>query len=231
MVPEPTTCVGACVKHIFVDATMTGLLGKKIGMTSIFDESGQVIPCTVIEAGPCYVTQVKTKERDGYEAVQLGFEEKKERLVNKPLKGHFARANTKPMRIVREFRGNGISDLQPGQQIKVENVFVKGDLVSVVGTSKGRGFQGVVKRHHFGGGSRTHGQSDRERAPGSIGSSSFPSRVLKGMRMAGRMGGTRVTVRNLKVVGVIPDSNLLLVKGSVPGAVNGYVEIHKVVAH
>lgn len=210
---------------------MTGLLGKKIGMTSIFDESGQVIPCTVIEAGPCYVTQVKTKERDGYEAVQLGFEEKKERLVNKPLKGHFARANTKPMRIVREFRGNGISDLQPGQQIKVENVFVKGDLVSVVGTSKGRGFQGVVKRHHFGGGSRTHGQSDRERAPGSIGSSSFPSRVLKGMRMAGRMGGTRVTVRNLKVVGVIPDSNLLLVKGSVPGAVNGYVEIHKVVAH
>lgn len=210
---------------------MTGLLGKKIGMTSIFDESGQVIPCTVIEAGPCYVTQVKTKERDGYEAVQLGFEEKKERLVNKPLKGHFARANTKPMRIVREFRGNGISDLQPGQQIKVENVFAKGDLVSVVGTSKGRGFQGVVKRHHFGGGSRTHGQSDRERAPGSIGSSSFPSRVLKGMRMAGRMGGTRVTVRNLKVVGVIPDSNLLLVKGSVPGAVNGYVEIHKVVAH
>lgn len=210
---------------------MTGLLGKKIGMTSIFDESGQVIPCTVIEAGPCYVTQVKTKERDGYEAVQLGFEEKKERLVNKPLKGHFARANTKPMRIVREFRGNGISDLQPGQQIKVENVFATGDLVSVVGTSKGRGFQGVVKRHHFGGGSRTHGQSDRERAPGSIGSSSFPSRVLKGMRMAGRMGGTRVTVRNLKVVGVIPDSNLLLVKGSVPGAVNGYVEIHKVVAH
>ena len=210
---------------------MTGLLGKKIGMTSIFDDSGQVIPCTVIEAGPCFVTQVKTKERDGYEAVQLGFEEKKERLVTKPLKGHFAKANSKPMRIVREFRANGVSDIQPGQQIKVENVFAKGDLVSVVGTSKGRGFQGVVKRHHFGGGSRTHGQSDRERAPGSIGSSSFPSRVLKGMRMAGRMGGTRVTVRNLRVVGVIPDSNLLLVKGSVPGAVNGYVEIHKVVAH
>lgn len=200
-------------------------------MTSVFDESGQVIPCTVIEAGPCFITQVKTKERDGYEAVQLGFEEKRERLATKPLRGHFAKANTKPMRIVREFRSNGIAALQPGQQIKVENVFAKGDTVSVIGTSKGRGFQGVVKRHHFGGGSRTHGQSDRERAPGSIGSSSFPSRVFKGMRMAGRMGGTRVTVRNLKVVGVIPDANLLLVKGSVPGAVNGFVEIHKVVAH
>lgn len=210
---------------------MTGLLGKKIGMTSIFDDAGQVVPCTVIEAGPCFVTQVKTKERDGYEAVQLGFDEKNERRVNKPLGGHFAKANAKPMRIVREFRGNGASNVQPGQQIKVENVFAKGDTVSVVGTSKGRGFQGVVKRHHFGGGSRTHGQSDRERAPGSIGSSSFPSRVFKGLRMAGRMGGTRVTVRNLKVVGIIPDSNLLLVKGSVPGAVNGYVEIHKVVAH
>ncbi len=210
---------------------MTGLLGKKIGMTSIFDDAGQVIPCTVIEAGPCFVTQVKTRERDGYEAVQLGFDEKDNRRVNKPLNGHFAKANTKPMRIVREFRGNGVSNVQPGQQIKVENVFAKGDTVSVVGTSKGRGFQGVVKRHHFGGGSRTHGQSDRERAPGSIGSSSHPSRVFKGLRMAGRMGGTRVTVRNLKVVGIIPDSNLLLVKGSVPGAVNGYVEIHKVVAH
>jgi large subunit ribosomal protein L3 len=210
---------------------MTGLLGKKIGMTSIFDDAGQVIPCTVIEAGPCFVTQVKTRERDGYEAVQLGFEEKDNRRVNKPLAGHFAKANAKPVRIVREFRGNGVSNVQPGQQIKVENVFAKGDTVSVVGTSKGRGFQGVVKRHHFGGGSRTHGQSDRERAPGSIGSSSYPSRVFKGLRMAGRMGGTRVTVRNLKVVGIIPDSNLLLIKGSVPGAVNGYVEIHKVVAH
>ncbi|MEK7249446.1 MAG: 50S ribosomal protein L3 [Bacteroidota bacterium] len=208
---------------------MTGLLGKKIGMTSIFDESGQVIPCTVIEAGPCFVTQIKTKDRDGYEAVQLGFDEKKERLVNKPMGGHFAKSNTKPQRIAREFRGNGVSEVQPGQEIKVDKVFAKGDTVSVIGTSKGRGFQGVVKRHHFGGGFRTHGQSDRERAPGSIGSSSHPSRVFKGLRMAGRMGGEQVTVRNLKVVGVIPDSNLLLVKGSVPGAVNGYVEIHKVV--
>ncbi|MDL1892267.1 50S ribosomal protein L3 [Sphingobacteriales bacterium CHB3] len=210
---------------------MTGLLGKKIGMTSIFDDAGQVIPCTVIEAGPCFVTQVKTKERDGYEAVQLGFDQKAERLANKPMNGHFAKANTKPLRIVREFRGNGVSEVQPGQEIKVEAVFTKGDTVSIIGTSKGRGFQGVVKRHHFGGGFRTHGQSDRERAPGSIGSSSYPSRVFKGLRMAGRMGGEQVTVRNLKVVGVIPDSNLLLVKGSVPGAINGYVEIHKVVAH
>jgi len=206
---------------------MTGFLGKKIGMTSIFDESGHVIPCTVIEAGPCYVTQIKTKDRDGYEAVQLGFDAQKERLATKPEMGHFKKSNVKPVRIVREFRGNGLSDVQPGQEIRVDKVFVKGDVVSVIGTSKGRGFQGVVKRHHFGGGFRTHGQSDRERAPGSIGSSSHPSRVFKGMRMAGRMGGEQVTVRNLKVVGIIADSNILLVKGSVPGAINGYVEIRK----
>ncbi len=209
---------------------MTGLLGKKLGMTSIFDEHGQVIPCTVIEAGPCFVTQIKTKERDGYEAVQLGFETKKERLVNKAQIGHFTKANVKPVRFVREFRGNGVSEVQPGQEIRVDAVFAKGDTVAVIGTSKGRGFQGVVKRHHFGGGSRTHGQSDRERAPGSIGSSSHPSRVFKGQRMAGRMGGEQVTVRNLKIVGVIADSNLLLIKGSVPGAVNGYLEIHKLSA-
>lgn len=209
---------------------MTGLLGKKIGMTSIFDDAGQMIPCTVIEAGPCVVTQVKTKDKDGYEAVQIGFDAKPSRLTNKPMAGHFAKTNTKPQRIVREFRGNGTADLQPGQEITVDTVFAKGDIVSVVGTSKGKGFQGVVKRHHFGGGFRTHGQSDRERAPGSIGSSSHPSRVFKGLRMAGRMGGERVTVRNLKVVGVIPDSNLLLIRGSVPGAVNGYLEIRKIVA-
>jgi len=210
---------------------MRGILGRKLGMTSIFDETGQVIPCTVIEAGPCYVTHVKTKDRDGYDAVQLGFEEKQERLVSKPLRGHFAKAKTKALRILREFRGDGAVDLQPGQEIKVDAVFTKGDVVSVIGTSKGRGFQGVVKRHHFGGGARTHGQSDRERAPGSIGSSSYPSRVLKGMRMAGRMGGEQVTVHNLKVVGVIADSNLLLIKGSVPGAIDGYLEIHKRKAH
>jgi len=206
---------------------MTGLLGKKIGMTSIFDESGQVIPCTVIEAGPCYVTHIKTQERDGYAAIQLGYDERRERLVKKPEAGHFKKAGVKPQRLVREFRGESLQDLQPGQEIKVDKVFAKGDIVSVVGTSKGRGFQGVVKRHHFGGGFRTHGQSDRERAPGSIGSSSYPSRVFKGMRMAGRMGGERVTVHNLKVVGVIADSNILLVKGSVPGAINAYLEIRK----
>lgn len=209
---------------------MTGLLGKKIGMTSIFDDAGHVIPCTVIEAGPCFVTQIKTVDRDGYEAVQIGFGEKRERLVNKPDRGRFTRAGVKPLRLVREFRGNGVSEVQPGQEIRVETVFAKGDTVSVIGTSKGKGFQGVVKRHHFGGGFRTHGQSDRERAPGSIGSSSHPSRVFRGMRMAGRMGGDRVTVRNLKVVGIIPDSNLLLVRGSVPGAVNGFLEIHKMLA-
>jgi large subunit ribosomal protein L3 len=209
---------------------MNGLLGKKLGMTSVFDDAGQVVPCTVIEAGPCFVTQIKTKDRDGYEAVQVGFESKPERLVNKPLRGHLSKSKVKGVRILKEFRGNGVSDYQPGQEIKVSSVFSKGDTVSVVGTSKGRGFQGVVKRHHFGGGFRTHGQSDRERAPGSIGSSSHPSRVFKGMRMAGRMGGGQVTVRNLKVVGIIPDSNLLLIRGSVPGAINGYVEIHKNVA-
>lgn len=206
---------------------MTGLLGKKIGMTSIFDETGQVIPCTVIEAGPCYVTHIKTVEHDGYQAVQLGFDVASEHSVRKPDAGRFKKAGAKPTRLVREFRGNGFGDLRPGEEIRVDRVFVTGDVVSVIGTSKGRGFQGVVKRHHFGGGSRTHGQSDRERAPGSIGSSSYPSRVFRGQRMAGRMGGERVTVRNLKVVGVIADSNILLVKGSVPGAVNGYVEIRK----
>lgn len=214
-----------------MDDGMTGLLGKKLGMTSIFDETGQVIPCTVIEAGPCFVTQIKTKEHDGYEAVQLGFDEKRERLATKPERGHFAKTKTKPVHLVREFRGNGVSEYQPGQQIRVDNVFTKGDVVSVIGTSKGRGFQGVVKRHHFGGGFRTHGQSDRERAPGSIGSSSHPSRVFKGQRMAGRMGGEQITVRNLRVVGVIPDSNLLLVKGSIPGAINGYVVIRKTIPH
>jgi len=210
-----------------MDNGMTGILGRKLGMTSIFDETGQVVPCTVIEAGPCYVTHVKTEERDGYEAVQLGFEDKKERLVTKPMRNHFAKANVTPKRFLREFRGMGMSELQPGQEIRVDSVFAMGDVVTVVGTSKGRGFQGVVKRHHFGGGVRTHGQSDRERAPGSIGSSSYPSRVFKGTRMAGRMGSDRVTVRNLRVVGVLPDSNLLLVKGSVPGAVNSYLEIRK----
>lgn len=206
---------------------MSGMLGKKLGMTSIFDESGQMIPCTIIEAGPCFVTQVKTKERDGYDAVQLGFDEIKERLINKPAKGHFAKTNAKPLRLVREFRNTNGLKVEPGSELKVD-LFHQGDVVDVTGTSKGRGFQGVVKRHHFGGvGMTTHGQSDRVRAPGSIGSSSYPSRVFKGMRMGGRMGHDRVTIKNLKVLKVILESNILIVKGSVPGAINSYVEIVK----
>lgn len=206
---------------------MSGLLGKKIGMTNIFDERGEAIPCTVIEAGPCYVTQVKTMDKDGYEAVQLGFGEKKERLVNKSSKGHFTKAGVKALRALREFKGFPGADFKPGAEVRVDSIFSTGDIVSVAATSKGRGFQGVVKRHHFGGGSRTHGQSDRERAPGSIGSSSFPSRVLRGLRMAGRMGGKRITVKNLQVVRIIAESNILIVKGSVPGHINTLLEIHK----
>ena len=206
---------------------MSGILGKKIGMTSIFDDNGQMIPCTIIEAGPCYVTQVRTKVKDGYEAVQLGFDEIKERLVNKPLKGHFKKSGVKPLRLISEFRIINGTQFQLGQEVRVDS-FAQGDVVDVSGRSKGRGFQGVVKRHHFGGvGMTTHGQSDRVRAPGSIGSSSYPSRVLKGMRMAGRMGGDRVTVKNLKVLKVIAESNILIVKGSVPGAINSYLEIVK----
>ena len=206
---------------------MSGILGKKIGMTSIFDDNGQMIPCTIIEAGPCYVTQVRTKDKDGYEAVQLGFDEIKERLVNKPLKGHFKKSGVKPLRLISEFRNFNGSQFQVGQEVRVDS-FVQGDVVDVVGRSKGRGFQGVVKRHHFGGvGMATHGQSDRQRAPGSIGASSYPSRVMKGRRMAGRMGGERVTVKNLKVIKVIAESNILIVKGSVPGAINSYLEIVK----
>jgi large subunit ribosomal protein L3 len=206
---------------------MAGLIGKKIGMTSVFDERGESVPCTVIQAGPCWVTQTRTKENDGYEALQLGFGEKHERLFTKPLKGHFAKSGAKTLRVLREFRGFDASAHKAGEEIKVDGVFAKGDTVKVSGISKGKGFQGVVKRHHFGGGSRTHGQSDRERAPGSIGSSSYPSRVFKGMSMAGRMGGGRVSVRNLSVFKVIPESNILLVRGSVPGAINSYLEIVK----
>jgi large subunit ribosomal protein L3 len=206
---------------------VSSILGKKIGMTSIFDDNGQMIPCTIIEAGPCYVTQIRTKDRDGYEAVQLGFDEIKERLVNKPLKGHFKKGGVKPLRLISEFRNFNGTHLELGQEVRVDS-FQQGDIVDVSGRSKGRGFQGVVKRHHFGGvGMTTHGQSDRVRAPGSIGASSYPSRVMKGRRMAGRMGGERVTVKNLMVLKVITESNILIVKGSVPGAINCYLEIVK----
>ncbi len=207
---------------------MSGMLGKKIGMTQVYNDLGEAVPCTVIEVGPCYVTQVKTSEKDGYEAVQLAFADAKEKRLPKPIKGLLAKANVKPLRHFREFTGFDPKSLAVGSEVKVDTVFATGDRVKVAGTSKGQGFQGVVKRHHFSGvGMTSHGQSDRLRAPGSIGSSSYPSRVFKGMRMAGRMGGSRVTVRNLRVIRVLADSNLLVVQGSVPGHINGIVEITK----
>ncbi len=206
---------------------MIGIIGRKLGMTRIFGERGRVIPVTVIEAGPCYVTQVKSEETDGYNAVQLGFDETKEKRVTKPVLGHLKKAGVKPLRVLREFRDFELDDeVQLGQEIRVD-IFKEGDKVSVTGYTKGRGFAGVVKRHGFGGGPKTHGQSDRWRAPGSIGQSSFPSRVLKGLRMAGRMGNTRVTVKNLEVVKVDPENNLLVIKGAVPGAIKGIVTIRK----
>ncbi len=202
---------------------MIGILGKKIGMTQVFDEEGNAVPVTVIQAGPCQVVQVKTLDRDGYEAVQLGFDEiKKEKRVNRPMMGHFKKAGVPPYRLLREFRMTGF---ELGQTVTVE-VFQKGDRVHVSGISKGKGFQGIMKRHGASGGPASHG-SKFHRAPGSIGSSAFPSRVWKGHPMPGRMGGERVTVKNLTVVDVKPEMNLLLVKGAVPGPKGGYVEIRK----
>jgi len=202
------------------------LLGKKLGMTSLFTDAGVHIPCTVVEAGPCPVVQVKTVERDGYSAIQVGFEAIEAKKINKPLTGHFNKSGVQPTRHLKEFR-DFKSELGIGGELTVEQ-FKKGDKVKVSGNSKGRGFQGVVKRHHFSGvGMGTHGQSDRQRHPGSIGSSSYPSRVFKGLRMAGRMGGTLTSIRNLEIVDIIPDKNLLLIKGSIPGAVNSVVEIIK----
>ncbi|MBQ9439435.1 MAG: 50S ribosomal protein L3 [Paludibacteraceae bacterium] len=205
---------------------MPGLLGKKIGMTSVFSADGKNVPCTVIEVGPCVVTQIKTLEKDGYEAVQIGFQEKTEKHTNKAEAGHFKAAGVTPQRHLAEFKGFD-KDLKLGDKITVE-LFEENSFVDVIGTSKGKGFQGVVKRHGFGGvGQKTHGQDDRQRAPGSLGASSYPSRVFKGMRMAGRMGGDRVTVQNLQVLKVLPEHNLLLVKGSVPGAKNSLVIVNK----
>lgn len=205
---------------------MSGIIGKKIGMTSIYGADGQSIACTLVEAGPCVVTQVKTVETDGYEAVQLGFGEKKEKNTSKPLIGHFRKASTTPKRKLIEF--NDFPQASLGDTITAKDVFVEGEFVDVVGTSKGKGFQGVVKRHGFSGvGGQTHGQHNRQRHPGSIGASSFPSRVFKGVRMAGRTGGNRVTIQNLRVVRIMPEQNLLLISGSVPGATNSFVIIDK----
>lgn len=205
---------------------LPGLIGKKVGMTSVFSVEGKSIPCTVIECGPCIVTQVKTVETDGYEALQLGFDEKTEKHTTKQLSGHFKKAGTTPKRKLVEFAGLG-SDHKLGDVIDV-SLFEGVIFVDVVGTSKGKGFQGVVKRHGFSGvGQSTHGQHNRLRAPGSIGACSTPARVFKGMRMAGRMGGEKVTVENLAVLKVIPENNLLLVKGSIPGSRGSYVIIQK----
>jgi len=203
---------------------MSGLIGKKIGMTSIFDENGKNVPCTVIQAGPCVVTQVRTKEVDGYEALQLGFDDKK--TVGKAAEGHAKKAGTVAKRKVVEFQGYN-EDYKLGDSVTVEH-FKEGEFVDIAGTSKGKGFQGVVKRHGFGGvGQATHGQHNRLRAPGSIGAASYPARVFKGMKMAGRMGGERVKIENLRVLKVVADKNLLVVKGCVPGSKNSYVIISK----
>ena len=204
---------------------MPGLLGKKIGMTSVFSADGKNCPCTVIEVGPCVVTQIKTIEKDGYEAVQVGFQDKKEKHTTKPEMGHFAKAGVTPKRHLAEFKFDEV--YKPGDVLSVD-MFEGAEFVDVIGTSKGKGFRGVVKRHGFGGvGQSTHGQHNRLRAPGSVGACSYPARVFKGTRMAGQMGNAQVTVQNLQILKVIPEHNLLLIKGSVPGCKGSIVTINK----
>ena len=206
---------------------MSGLLGKKIGMTSIFSNDGEIIPVTVIEAGPCRVVTIKTKARDGYEALQLGYGSKKEKNVNKPEAGHFKKNELPYSAVLKEFRNFSEYDYKIGDEINTD-FFKVGELIKVKGRSKGKGFQGVMRRHGCSGvGGATHGQSDRLRAPGSIGSSSYPSRVFKGMKMGGRMGFEFVTVSNLKVVKILPEKNIIMVKGAIPGAINSIVELLK----
>ncbi len=206
---------------------MSGIIGKKVGMTTIFNSEGQAVPCTLIEAGPCVVTQVRTEDKDGYKAIQLGYGEKKEKNTSRPLVGHFKKAGTTPKRKLIEFK-EFEKEYSLGDTIRIEDVFAEGDFLDASGNSKGRGFQGVVKRHGFAGvGGQTHGQHNRGRHPGSIGACSFPSRVFKGIRMAGRMGNTRTTVQNLRVLKVISEQNLIVISGSIPGAKNSYITLHK----
>ena len=204
---------------------MPGLIGKKIGMTSIFSEEGKNIPCTILEVGPCMVTQIKTEEEDGYNAIQLGYSEQSDNRVSKALMGHFKKANSAPLKKLVEFEAD--TEVALGDEVNVD-MFEEGDYVTVAGTSKGKGFQGVVKRHNFRGvGDATHGQHNRLRAPGSIGAASYPARVFKGMRMAGQMGNERVKVENLQVLKVLADKNMIVVKGAVSGAKNSYITIEK----
>lgn len=211
---------------------MLGIVGKKVGMTTLYNDEGHSIPCTVIEGGPCVVTQVKTLEKDGYLAIQLSYEDKKAKRTSRSLQGHFKKAGCTPKRKLVEFRyaaeDDKMAGIELGQTIRVEDVLSEGEYVDATGVSKGKGFQGVVKRHGFGGvGDRTHGQHNRERAPGSVGGASYPSRVFKGMRMAGRTGNQRVKVANLRVLKVVPEQNLVVVHGSVPGANNTYIVLEK----
>ena len=206
---------------------VNGIIGKKVGMTSVFDEFGRNIPCTIVEAGPCVVTQKKTEDSDGYDALQLGFGDKKAKNTSKALQGHFDKAQTAPKRKMVEFRDFDI-DKSAGDVITADEVFVEGDIVNAIGTSKGKGFQGVVKRHGFAGvNDQTHGQHNRQRAPGSIGAASYPAKVFKGMRMAGRTGGSRVKMRNLEILKIFPEQNLVLVKGAIPGHKGGFVILEK----
>lgn len=207
---------------------MSGLIGKKIGMTSIYDASGKIVPCTVIEAGPCVVTQVKTVATDGYDAIQLGFDEKKEKRTTKSLKGHFEKAGTTPKKVLKEFTRFEEGHMKSFGDVLDVTIFVEGEFIDVSGVSKGKGFQGVVKRHGFRGvGDATHGQHNRLRAPGSLGASSWPSRVMKVMRMAGRTGGDKVKMINLQIVKIVQEKNLLLIKGSVPGPNGSYLIIER----
>jgi large subunit ribosomal protein L3 len=207
---------------------MKGILGKKVGMTQVYGENGEIIPVTVIEAGPCFVTQVKTEARDGYNAVQLGFEEVKPNRITQPERGHLQKADVPNLRHIREFPLEEGEEFQPGQRLDA-SIFEVGDMVDVVGTSKGKGFAGAIKRHNFARQPKTHGQSDRERAPGSLGAGTTPGRTFKGKRMPGRMGGERVTVQNLKVVLVDSERNMLAIKGAVPGAKDGLVMVRQAV--
>jgi large subunit ribosomal protein L3 len=207
---------------------MSGIIGKKIGMTSIYDKNGKSIPCTVIEAGPCVVTQVKSKPTDGYDAIQIAFDEQKDKHTTKAMKGHFAKAGVSAKRVVAEFTRFEEGHQKKFGDILQADIFIEGEFIDVVGTSKGKGFQGVVRRHHFSGvGDSTHGQHDRSRAPGSVGASSWPSRVMKGMRMAGQMGNHRTKIINLQIVKILLDKNLVIVKGSIPGPKGSYVILER----